>query len=1143
MATAAAHDQLTSQQANAVQRREASIVLSSGAGCGKTHVLTRRYLSHLLHDGAEVGQVVAITFTDRAAREMRDRIRRAILAHLDAAVSDADVQRWEKHLRDLEAAQISTIHAFCAALLRQHALEARLDPAFEVLEDYLAVNLETEALTDSLQKLLTAQTQTGEDLRQLVLLYGWKPTLTAVQHLMRQRDAAAQLAWSQREPLAIAQEWRDYARQVLLPRYIQYLTAASPAIASCLWLLSTTPCRGQRMQVNLALLLEKTPRLAEAADLAAAIKELTEAAKVGPERAKAWLSEEVYETIKGTFERFRKELPARLEWLLDDPGDLVVAIAAGQRLVRVAEEASQAYRQLKHRHGVLDFQDLLVQARDLLRDTADVRERLQRRFRFVLIDEFQDTDPVQMDLVELLVGAGLTLGKLFAVGDHAQSIYRFRGANVQLFQHLRRRMPHEGRLDLTRNFRSQPALLHFTNALVGSRFAGANPRWQQTGLEDYVPLEANRPQLNPGPCVEFLWSPREEKDLATQARTQEADWIARRIAAMVRNREKLIAEKSELRPVKAGDVVLLFRAMTNVELYEAALRHYGLDYYLVGGRAFFAQQEIYDLLNLLRALENPQDAVSLAGTLRSPFCCLSDETLYKLARHPEGLWNGLHDQLTHAALTAEQRERVERVGRYLKQWRALKDRLPIAGLLNRVFAESGYDAATQFEFLGDRKLANLWKLIDLARTFDRSGLFGLAEFIARLGDLVRSQPREEQAATQPENADVVRLMTIHQAKGLEFPVVFLPDVASTGGGSHLPVAHWDARLGCIVRPPNEEPPPVGDFGWKLWQASEAVEEWREDLRTLYVACTRAEDYLVLSAALKPDLRPEGSWMRLLAERFDLHTGRCLVTELAPEQVPQIRVTDALRPPPAASPPPAQAPLKPKGTGVPAQSVVLANPPAPYIITMNELQCLLDGLPIELAAATWDVEDESDLHDWRPPREHVDPVSLDAEARDWIAGQLAQLEPTAVCHREIEFLFPLPTDVPGIGSVVIRGIIDLLWQDPTGSWHLAWFHPERLPADTPASDWQRRLAATTVAALAVKSQRGRFPRTVSRHYHLEKVAIQRSGTRLPVHKVLEEICRALAAAAHLPAWRSPQTNSTTLPFNSGKVGTHDDTAGT
>ncbi len=327
--------------------------------------------------------------------------------------------------------------------------------------------------------------------------------------------------------------------------------------------------------------------------------------------------------------------------------------------------------------------------------------------------------------------------------------------------------------------------------------------------------------------------------------------------------------------MRLGDIVLLFRAMSNVELYETALRRYGLDYYLVGGRAFFAQQEIYDLLNLLRALENPQDAVSLTGALRSPFCCLSDEALFVLARHPEGPWAALHDDATAARLPHDQQDRTARARRYLDRWHGLKDRLPIAQLLGAVFADSGYDAAVQFEFLGDRKLANLWKLQDMARTFDRSGLFGLAEFIDRLGELVRTQPREEQAATQPESADVVRLMTIHQAKGLEFPVVIVPDLSAAGGGAHDPVAIWHARLGCVARPPAEEPPPFADIGWRVWEAGEAIEEWREDLRTLYVACTRAQDYLILSAALPTDFSPQSPWMLALAEGFDLRTGRCL----------------------------------------------------------------------------------------------------------------------------------------------------------------------------------------------------------------------------------------------------------------------------
>jgi ATP-dependent helicase/nuclease subunit A len=853
--------ELTDQQRRAVVTRGASVVLASGAGCGKTHVLTERYLSHLRDDGAEVGQVVAITFTERAAREMRARIRAAVEQHVRAGGPDGDA--WARRLRDLETAPISTIHAFCGALLRQHAVEAGLDPRFDVLEEVLSVNLEAEAFDDCLQRLLTAQTEAGEDLRQLVLLYGWRPVVEGVRGLLRARDEDRWRRWLAAPADEVIDGWRRSARAELLPRYVAHLTANRPKVARCVALLKKHPPLPGPMVDNVGRLFDGLARLAEAPDLAVAVEELAEAAKVGRAGRKAWPDDAVYAEVKDALEKFRDEVRGWGLERFDAPEGLGEAVAVGRRLLRVALEAVAAYRERKRQHGVVDFQDLLISARDLLRDRPAVRARVRERFRFLLIDELQDVDPVQAELAEHLCGGGLTAGKLFAVGDQNQSIYRFRGADVRQFQELRRRMPHDGRQDLTRNYRSQPAILDFANALLGPK------------LDDFRPLEAHHPQTNPGPCVEFLWSPLPDKATAAEGRVSEAEAIAGRIAALTGGAARLVVERDggrqELRPVRPGDVVLLFRAMSNVHLYEAALRRHGLDYYLVGGRAFFAQQEVYDILNLLRALENPQDGVSLAGVLRSPFCCLSDEALFVLGRRRDGLWAGLCDEAAEERLPADQRPAVRRARENLRRWRGLKDRLPIARLLGAVFADSGYDAATQFETLGDRKLANLWKLVDLARTFDRSGLFGLAEFIDRLGDLVRTQSREEQAATLPESADVVRLMTIHQAKGLEFPVVVVPDVAAAVGGVAQPVARWDRRLGCVARPPaDEDDPPFPDFAWRLWQAQEELEEWQEDLRTLYVACTRARDYLILSAALPDDFQPATPWALALAERFKRH---------------------------------------------------------------------------------------------------------------------------------------------------------------------------------------------------------------------------------------------------------------------------------
>jgi ATP-dependent helicase/nuclease subunit A len=1093
---------LTEQQCRAIITRGVSVVLSSGAGCGKTEVLTRRYLSHLRDDGAEVSQLVAITFTDRAAREMRARIGNSIRADRAGATAAAHRDRWDRHLRNLETAAISTIHAFCGTLLRQHAVRAGLDPRFEVLEDVLTSNLRDDALRDALRDLLISETSAGNELRALVPFYGWRVTVSAIESLLDAPDISAWDKWSRRDANAVTEEWLGKSRSELLGEYIRYCTTAVPAVADGLSLLRSVHCNGPKMRANIARIFDTLPRLAEAPDLAAAVRDLCAAAKVqGTEGAKAWLDDHTYAAVRDSLSGLRTELKARLAPFTDEPDEADEAVAVGQRFVRVAAACARAYQARKRGAGVVDFHDLLTMARELLRDRADVREQVRQRFRFVLIDELQDTDPVQMELVELLCGAGLTLGKLFAVGDAKQSIYRFRGADVTMFQRLRRAMPPDGRQELSVNFRSQPKILHFANALFGKH------------IPDYEPLSANRPQANSGPCVEFLWTRRGEKESVQDGRRREADRIARRIAGMVARRERLAIDRvaTEARPVRAGDVVLLFRSMSNVSTYEGALRRHGLDYYLVGGRAFFAQQEVYDLLNLLRALENPQDAVSVAGTLRSPFGCLSDETLYLLAKHEDGPWAGLHDDEILPQLPNNERPAAARARRFLDRWRADKDRLPIAGLLNLIFADCGYDAAAQYEFLGDRKLANLWKLIDLAREFDHSGLFGLAEFIARLGELVRSNPREEQAATVPESADVVRLMTIHQAKGSEFPVVILPDLAATAGGAHLPVAKWDSRLGCVARPPTEEGPPLfSSCGWRLWRAREEIADWHEDLRTLYVACTRAQDYLVLSAALPEPFKTTNTAMAVVAERFDLETGECRDGAVPPAERPLVRVTgpEVVFEDGSRSAAQRDAPLPLTAADLDRIAPIPVKPGASPIISLARSGPLQRMVNIVLRQ--WQFADRDG---WQQPL--ADALADSARSaqvarlqEELIAGLEAfadspmrrELAAAVELYRDTEFLLD-----PSVGQqlAMIQGRIDLLWRDAEG-WQLL------ACAGGPATGsdrWLGRQPELLAAAWAVQRQVGEWPRSVGLYSFARRSVITLSPTEADAWAA----CRALADA--------------------------------
>jgi len=873
---------LTPQQERAVATRGPSVVLSSGAGCGKTSVLTARYLSHLETDRVAVRELVAITFTDRAAREMRRRIRAAVEAKV-ATTTDAERDWWREQLRGLESAAVTTIHAFCAALLRRHALAAGLDPRFAVLEEVIAPNLRGDAVESTLLSLLNDAGPDGDALRDLVRWYGWSATRTAVLDLVQGPDHSAWNNWYAMSADDIVGAWSQSFVGGIRPAWLAHHTRPGSTVASALQTLGTVEVPTKVMAERIGLIVSELPKLAEAADPAAFVEPIIDAARVqGGGKAGDWADADEYELVKDTLTQLRASLKAIRESAAVPEG-LPLAAHVGRQFLAVAAACDQAFTADKRRRGYLDFQDLLVCARDLLRDRADIRRECRARYRFLLVDELQDTDPVQVELIDLLCGPGLAKGKLFAVGDAKQSIYRFRGAEVELFDALRSKMPQPGRQSLSVNFRSQPGILHFTNALVGD------------AMPDYEPLSPHVPAVNPGPCVEFLWTPAVGS--ADANRKTEAASIARRIAAMVADGELLVTDRPPgqvptLRPVRLGDIVILSRAMTNAAVYENALREARLDYYLIGGRAFYAQQEVYDLLNLLKALDNPRDALALVGTLRSPFGCVSDEGLVALCAHPNGPWAGLHDSKTRDALPRHDRATAARVCGWLDDWRALKDRLGVAALITRILDDCGYDAALMYEFLPERKLANLWKLIDQARAFDAAGTFGVSDFVRWLEHLVTTQPREEQAATMPENADVVRLMSIHQAKGLEFPIVILADFNARSGGNAAPVAVFDARLGCVVRPPaDDDPPPFADTQ-SLLRMREEIADWHEDLRTLYVACTRAMDYLVLSGSLDEPVRPANTAMRVLNERFDVSTGRI---RAAHDHPPLVKVTDGAHP--------------------------------------------------------------------------------------------------------------------------------------------------------------------------------------------------------------------------------------------------------
>ncbi len=1083
---------LTPEQRVALEMRGASIALSAGAGCGKTFVLTERFLREIAPGdrAAELHEVVAITFTERAAREMRDRIRRKTRERLLDAGSAADANHWLDIERQLDAARVSTIHAFCVSLLRSQAIDAGLDPRFAVLDDKQTQAMQSALVEDQLRRLLAERRPAAME---LVFELGLPKTLEFLGRTLRERHTLDFESWRHANADELLARWHEHFESTYKAAKIREFTMHPT------WEAVASMARGPRpsetaLQSRCDRLVELFDRAESADDQVSLLKEIREQAGVqgaNRKRESIWTAEE-YDRFKNAASKLRSRIDDSLRdgKFQFEPEAARRSAEQGINLLRIAEEVVAAYESAKRDAAVLDFEDLLILARNLLcgDERAPLRRAVAEQIQLLLVDEFQDTDPLQVELVQALCDAAFADGKLFFVGDLKQSIYRFRGARPDVFRALREAIPDAGRLPLTRNFRSQPEILAFVNALFHDELG-----------PEYEPLVADRPQVTTPPAIEFLWATTEteedeEEDAATPAakasKEMEADWIARRLRSLLDSGEPIVLEKDSQgtptsRPAKPGDIAILLRAMTHVETYEAALRRYGIEYYVVGGHAFYAQQEVFDLWQVLRSLTSRADDVALVGALRSSFFSLADETLYWLAQQPGGLREAFFADRLPEQLSPNESEKVAFAARTLRELQALKDRIPIAALLQETLARTGYDAILLAEFLGERKLANLHKLIDHARTMDAAGIFSLDDYVAQLAQFTASPPKEPPAATLAEQADVVRLMSIHQSKGLEFPVVAVPDMNATHRGDHAQFA-FDAALGPLVRAKRDD----GLVGLDMWRVANAAEESAERSRLLYVACTRAADFLILSGSFKSLGVATGPWTRLLDSRFDLLTGELRVELPDGYDRPQVRVIST----------------EPECTRPDLDSASRVDWPA----MIAEARRLAAGgpctapatvapIPVDLlarrrfsfsrlsGALEMDVVDDEELleHAATPGERDARTVGLLAhavlehldfahrESPEALLAQLAPQFPTAdaaavsdvgdmlrrFCDsdvaqelaeakqvfRELPFQLRWPLDAPPEESLTIEGVIDCLYEDASGAWRLVDFKTNHVSA--------------------------------------------------------------------------------------------------
>jgi len=784
---------LTDRQREAAEAGDHDLWLTAGAGTGKTSVLTERFLHLHVRREVPLGKILAITFTEKAATEMRERISEELQAsgRLDS-------------LREISHAPIGTIDSFCYRLLREYPEAGGVEPSAEILDPVEAEEWEEEVWCDLLGRWWEER---REDLLLLFQEIAWNhgaryaggidpsPILRfvravrtagrGVEEVSFAFDSDAALARLEREGGAFWEELAELEGRDLPPKTKEKVAALlAVREADIRSAEGREKVHAARRAVSRSVAKDAKPAVGAAIDL-----------------LEGWIAIAREEELAGAREIL---------------GDLAV-------------DFHRAFQERKKREGAVDFLDVEEGALRVLQVERIARE-VRSRFRYLLLDECQDTNELQLQIVRALRNPG----RFLAVGDAKQSIYAFRDADVTAFLRLSDSLPPTTRrVPLDENFRSRPPILQFANALFPKLWD--ENKAMSVAYEELVPSGEKEFPPKEEPSVEFL---EVERGNIAAARSAEARHLAARL--------RRIREEG-LDGLEYRDMALLFRSTTDMGLYEQALRDRGIPTSVAAGRGFFQTQEVTDALVALGLLQDPCDDLSLAAVLRSPFAGLEDEDLAALLIRPrprgESLWDRIRSGEGVEGLSLAGKERLDRFVWLLHELRLLRGRAAPWRLLDRLVRETGYIDSLLLLPDGLRRRANVRKLIDIARGIEERGELSLPESISALHRYRYTRLRERESAVDEER-DAVRLLTIHGAKGMGFPLVAVVDLGRSSTHSHPPLLYQKERGVGIRRRGESELP---DAYAEIRKEEDGLRK-AEETRLLYVALTRAKRHLILSGS-------------------------------------------------------------------------------------------------------------------------------------------------------------------------------------------------------------------------------------------------------------------------------------------------------
>ena len=822
-------------QREAIQTFGQELFVSAGAGSGKTSVLVERFLYAVTRQKMDPERILAITFTEKAAGEMKSRL-----------VEECRKRDLKDFRRKLESAYISTIHSFCLRILKENPIEGGIDPYFQVLG-----NGEAEILTRNvLGKIFEGQSG-NPGLLELLNQFGEEPVRRIVKKFYEMERALG----------ADGRIFRSHDHSKVQTKIAADLTREAKVLDELI-----DPAKATEQELKLK-------------NGAAMVLKIA-----GPPSIFTWdivtQAEEARKSLHRKSPKY-KEMVDSLHGLLDD----WIALAAaklGEPMKKEFESLCLSFKTLydeeKRARAVCDFEDLLFLTYQLLSGSSPekkaVLKRYQDLFSCLLVDEYQDTSPLQDKIIEMLKQKN----NLFIVGDAQQSIYGFRFADPDIF-HGRISEGGEGgkarHIRLDDNYRSKKEILSFINNFFEKTVEAGS----------FYNLQARRVfDKSAVPAVEILCVPRGEGDESDEidfARVLEARSLAAHIKKTVESKTLVREKNDQARPIAYRDIAILFRGMKRSYLFEKELSDLQIPYVVTKGGGFYEKPEILDFLNNLKLIENPYLDIPLAGVLRSPLVDISDDALFWLATSAKRsdrdrpLARALEDLGGVPEISSEDVKKIAAFSTFLEELRREKDTLKISQILEKILKNSSYEAKVLTRPDGKQKIANILKLIMIAETVEEKNIAGIQDFVRYIESLSDSEISETEASIASEHSNAVTLSTIHAAKGLEFPMVIIADMGrkDSRGRKEPFLSSPEAGLGLKLRNPKKHEL-IKDYTFRKIEERLDLKESLEENRLLYVALTRAQERLVLSGSLEVDqktgdFKKGASWMSRLAEAVRL----------------------------------------------------------------------------------------------------------------------------------------------------------------------------------------------------------------------------------------------------------------------------------